>query len=77
MTTEKLETGGYKLAFIDPVAGIDIVREATSEEVAEIEAERAENLSKKAERNAFQPTVEDKLASVGLSVPDLKAALGL
>jgi hypothetical protein len=26
---------------------------------------------------APQPTIEDKLASVGLSLPDLKAALGL
>lgn len=77
MTTEKLETGGYKVALINPTAGIDIVREATPEEIVQIEAERAKNLAEKAKRNAVQPTIEDKLASVGLSVADLKTALGL
>lgn len=77
MTKETLETGGYKLAFIDPVAGIEITREATPEEIVQIEIERAKNLAEKAERNAVVPTVEEKLASVGLSIDDLKAALGV
>jgi hypothetical protein len=75
MTT--LETGGYKLAFINPVAGIDEVRDATPDEIKQIEAERKAQLLEKEKRSAITPTVEEKLASVGLSIDDLKAALGL
>lgn len=76
MTNETLETGGYKIAIIDPVAGIDIVREATPEEIVEIEAERSRQIAEKEERISVVPTVADKLASVGLSIEELKAALG-
>ncbi len=75
MTNETLETGGYKLVFIDPVAGIDIVREATPEEIVEIEAERAIQIAEKEARISVVPTVAEKLASVGLSLEELKAAL--
>ena len=76
MTNETLETGGYKIAIIDPVAGIDVVREATPEEIAEIEAERTRQIAEKEERLSIVPTVADKLASVGLSLEELREALG-
>jgi hypothetical protein len=76
MTNETLETGGYKLVFIDPVSGIDIVREATPEEIVEIEAERALQIAEKQARISVVPTVAEKLASVGLSLEELRTALG-
>ncbi len=45
----------------------------SADEIAELEASMAQSLADQ----AIQPTVEQKLASVGLSVDDLKAALGL
>ena len=50
--------------------------ELTPAEVKQIEAERAEIAANPAPTPAVV-SVEDKLASVGLSVSDLKAALGL
>lgn len=48
----------------------------TPAEIKKIEAERAEIAANPAPAPAVV-SVEDKLASVGLSVSDLKAALGL
>jgi hypothetical protein len=45
----------------------------SSVEIAEVEARMEQALTEQ----AIEPTVEEKLASVGLSVDDLKAALGL
>ncbi len=50
--------------------------ELTPTEVKQIEAERAEIAANPAPAAAVV-SIEDKLASVGLSVSDLKAALGL
>lgn len=47
--------------------------ELSAAEIAKIEATMAEALAKQ----SIEPTVAEKLASVGLSVDDLKAALGL
>jgi hypothetical protein len=50
--------------------------ELTPAEIKKIEAERAEIAANPAPAAAVV-SIEDKLASVGLSVSDLKAALGL
>lgn len=47
--------------------------ELTAQEIAEIEAKMAEAL----EASNIEPTIDQKLASVGLSIDDLKSALGL
>lgn len=49
-----------------------INREMTNDEFAEYEKAQAVILAPK-----IEPTVAEKLESVGLSIPDLKAALGL
>jgi hypothetical protein len=45
----------------------------SADEIAQIEAK----IERALKEQATEPTVEQKLASVGLSVDDLKAALGL
>jgi len=57
--------------------GVSIDREATAEEAAYIESAQAEAAKSKKTELAQKLTTEQKLASVGLSVDDLKAALGL
>ena len=57
--------------------GVSINRDATAEEIAYIKSAQADAAeSKKTELNQ-KLTTDQKLASVGLSVDDLKAALGL
>ncbi len=45
----------------------------SADEIAELEASMEQFLADQ----AIEPTVEQKLSSVGLSIDDLKAALGL
>lgn len=62
-----------KSLVIDCVTGEESLIELSDEEIAKIEfeiAEAAKEINK-------EPTIAEKLASVGLSVDDLKAALGL
>ena len=47
--------------------------ELTADEIATIETAMAEALAKQ----DIEPTIEEKLASVGLSIDELKAALGV
>lgn len=47
--------------------------ELSAKEIAEIEAKMAEAL----EASNIEPTIDQKLASVGLSIDDLKSALGI
>jgi hypothetical protein len=75
MTTEKITNGLKQLGFNSGwvVSGDEIVLwENPKPQPSLEEIEIASELYVKPE-----PTVGDKLASVGLSLPDLKAALGL
>jgi hypothetical protein len=58
---------------VDDGAGNLILNIASKDEAKAAEVVAAHNGT----TIAPQPTIEDKLASVGLSLPDLKAALGL
>jgi len=58
---------------VDDGAGNLILNIASKDEAKAAEVVAAHN----GNTVAPQPTIEDKLASVGLSLPDLKAALGL
>jgi hypothetical protein len=53
--------------------GEETLVDLSAAEIAEIEA----GIEKALEQSKTEPTVVEKLASVGLSVDDLKAALGL
>lgn len=57
----------------------DVIRDATPEEIAEIEADKAEFAAKEAAIKAKEEAkiaVQQKLAALGLEIDDLKA-LGL
>jgi hypothetical protein len=58
---------------VDDGAGNLILNIASKDEAKAAEVVAAHNGT----TVAPQPTIEDKLSSVGLSLPDLKAALGL
>jgi len=58
---------------VDDGAGNLILNIASKDEAKAAEVVAAHNGT----TVAPEPTIEDKLASVGLSLPDLKAALGL
>jgi hypothetical protein len=58
---------------VDDGAGNLILNIASKDEAKAAEVVAAHNGT----TIAPEPTIEDKLASVGLSLPDLKAALGL
>ena len=53
--------------------GDETLIELTADEIATIETAMAEALAKQ----DIEPTIEEKLASVGLSIDELKAALGV
>lgn len=58
---------------IDCETGQETWVELTVDEIQAIEAKMAEAL----EASNIEPTIDEKLASVGLSIDDLKSALGL
>jgi len=52
--------------------GEEVLVDLSAEEIAEVETRMAEGL----EQLQTQPTIADKLASVGLSIEELREALG-
>ena len=56
--------------------GEEIVRDANAEEIAEIEASKAEQLSKRAEAEAKEVARQAILDRIGLTADELKTILG-
>jgi len=56
--------------------GEEIVRDATTEEIVEIEASKAEQLSKRAEAEAKEAARQAILDRLGLTADELKTILG-
>lgn len=62
-----------KSLIVNCETGEETLVDLSAAQIAEVEARMAEAL----EASKVEPTIAEKLASVGLSVDDLKAALGL
>jgi hypothetical protein len=60
------------ITIVDTSTGEEVTRPRTADEEALYKADLAAFAAQQTE-----PTLEEKLASVGLSIPELKAALGL
>jgi hypothetical protein len=56
--------------------GEEIVRDATTEEIVEIEASKAEQLNKRAEAEAKEAARQAILDRLGLTADELKTILG-
>jgi len=68
-----------QIKIVNCETGEEIVRDATSEEIAQMQKDAADAITRKAEANAkaqAKATAEGKLAALGLTTDDLRA-LGL
>ena len=68
-----------QIKIVNCETGEEIIRDATAEEIAQIELDAANSKAKKAETEAkatAKATAEGKLAALGLTTDDLRA-LGL
>jgi len=65
-----------QVKIIDCTTGEEIVRDANAEEIAEIEASKAEQLSNRAEAEAKEASRQSILDRIGLTSEELKTILG-
>ena len=71
MTKSKLQ-----VKIVNCTTGEEIVRDANAEEIAEIEASKAEQLSNQAEAEAKEAARQAILDRLGLTADELKTILG-